>query len=215
MTTKTKAHTKYLLKSGEQVPGVTTALGILEKIGLHYWIAEVTRKGEDWVKIRDAAGNIGTLVHSMILADLKGETLDTCDYSKNQIDKAETCLIKYYDWKKKYNMEIMFCEQPLVSEIFKCGGTPDLAAIIDDVPTLIDFKSGRNIYEEYWYQLAAYTQLLLERNFIPQRYGIVRIGTDEKEDFEEQWRNNLEREWEIFQACLSIYELRKRIKEER
>lgn len=215
MTTKTKAHTVYRLQNGEIAPGVTTVLGILEKIGLHYWIAEVTRNGEDWVKIRDAAGNVGTLVHSMILADLKGETFDTCDYSKNQIDKAETCLIKYYDWRQKYNIEIIFCEQPLVSEEFKYGGTPDLAAKIDNIPTIIDFKSGKGIYDEYWCQLAAYTQLLLEHNFIPQRYGIVRIGTDEKEDFEEQWRNNLESEWEIFQACLSIYELRKRIKEGR
>ncbi len=215
MTTKTKVHTQYKLTDGTPVPGVTTPLNLLAKEALIHWAWQCGIDGIDYRKSKDEKGSIGTLVHSMILSELNGKTLDTTDYTKNQIDKAETCLLKYYDWEQKHDIEVIFCEQPLVSEVLRYGGTPDLAAIINGFPTLIDFKSGRGIYEEYWYQLAAYGQLLLEYEFIPQRYGIVRIGTDEKQDFEEQWRNNLEREFGIFQCCLNIYNLRKQIKEER
>lgn len=37
MTTPTKVHTKYISKDGEQVPGVTTILGILSKPALIHW----------------------------------------------------------------------------------------------------------------------------------------------------------------------------------
>ena len=215
---KLKIHQVYKLKSGEIVPGVTTPLNLLGKEALIHWAWQCGVDGVDYRKARDEKGSIGTLVHSMILADLKGMAIylkDYPDYSNNQLDKAITCLVKYFDWKKGKNIEIIFCEQPLVSEEFRYGGTPDLAAIIEGTPTLVDFKSGRGIYDEYWYQLAAYRQLLSENDFTATRYGIIRIGTDEKQDIEEQWRNNLSREFEIFKHCLGIYNLRKAIKEEK
>jgi hypothetical protein len=60
--------------------------------------------------------------------------------------------------------------------------------VIDGLVTLVDFKTGKDLYPEYWYQLAAYNILVME-NYPEvgpvERFKLVRIGRDEDEGFEE------------------------------
>ena len=100
MATKTKANQKYKMLSGEIVPSVTTVLGILAKPALIHWAWDCGMKGEDYRKVRDTAADIGTLAQFLILCHLKGEKPDLSEYSPADVDKAETCLIKYWDWEK-------------------------------------------------------------------------------------------------------------------
>lgn len=74
--------------------------------------------------------------------------------------------------------------------------------------TLVDFKTGKALYPEYLYQVAAYRQLLQEQGWPVASARILRIGRDESEGFEEVIRTSLETEWEIFLRCLEIYKLR-------
>ena len=205
MGNKTKIHTVYRTTSGEHVPNVTTVLSVLNKLGLLQWAWQCGCYGLDYREIRDLAGNIGTLAHYLILCHLKGETPDTAEYSKAEIDKAETCLIKYWDWQKENPFEAVLVEQSLVSDKYAYGGTIDCVAKSNGNLVLIDYKTGKGIYEEMFYQLAAYKQLLIENGYPVTKARILRIGRDGNEGFEIREAGNLDNEFQIFLDCLDIY----------
>ena len=100
----------------------------------------------------------------------------------------------------------MLVEAPIVSER-GFGGTIDLYASIDGEPTLVDFKTGRGLYPEMVYQLAAYQQLIVEAGYLFGQARLLRIGRNADEGFEEKVVRDLAREWDIFCHCLAIYKL--------
>ena len=213
---KTKVHTPYMLNSGARVPSVTTILNaVLAKPALIHWAWECGTRGEDYRKVRDIAADIGTLAHLMIMAHLKGIPVDLGEYSKETIDKAENSFLSYLDWEKGRKVEPIGVEVPLVSEVYGYGGTIDCFASLDGQPTLIDFKTGKRIYPEMIYQVAAYRNLLLETGKQDMKPGcrILRIPRSEDEDFEERILNEtqLKLGWEIFLLCAGIYEKQKHI----
>ncbi|MDP2363700.1 MAG: hypothetical protein Q8M94_08015 [Ignavibacteria bacterium] len=209
---KTRIHTVYKLKSGERVPSVTTVLGILNKPALLDWAWQMGTQGLDYKAVRDNAGGIGTLAHMMICADLKGEKPDTSEYSQQDIGKAETCLIKYWEWAKGHKVEPIMVETPLISEQYQFGGTIDFFGNVDGRPTLVDFKTGKALYPEFFYQLAGYGQLLAEANQLIEVTRILRIGRNEDEGFEERTIGKLDKQWQVFYNCLNIYKLQRAIR---
>jgi len=214
MADKTKIHTVYKTKSGERVPSVTTVLGILNKPALLEWAWKCGCEGLDYKAVRDNAADIGTLAHYLILCDIQNETPDTSEYSAADISKAETCLLKYWEWKKVNPITPMFAERPLVSEQYRYGGTIDCFARRDDTGefVLIDFKTSKAIYPEYFYQLAAYENLLGEHGHRFDKTILLRIGRDEAEGFEVREAGNLDKHFELFKHCLEIYRLQKEVK---
>lgn len=209
---KVKIHTVYKLKSGNRVPSVTTILGILNKPALTDWAWQMGTQGLDYKEVRDNAGDIGTLAHYLILCDLKGETPDTSEYSPQDLEKAETCLIKYWDWLKGHKIEPFMLETPLISEEYQFGGTIDFFGKVDGQSTLLDFKTGKAIYDDFFYQLSAYEQLLTEAGQLIEITRILRIGRKEDEGFEERTTGKLDKQWQLFLNCLNIYNLQKEIR---
>ena len=212
MREKTKAHIRYKGANGENVPGVTTILGILNKPALVKWANNLGLQGIDSSRYRDEMADIGTLAHYLIMCELTGQTPDTADYSPNQLEMAENATLSYYEWEKGHDIEPILVEKALVSDQYGFGGTVDLYAAVDGVPTLVDFKTGKAIYPEMLYQLAAYKQLLQEHGYELAQARILRIGRDADEGFEEKVVTGLERQWAIFNHCLGIYNLQKVIK---
>jgi len=206
---KAKAHIRYKDTAGYIVPGVTTILGVLNKPALVKWANNLGLQGIDSSKYRDEMADIGTLAHYLIMCHLTGQTPDTADYSPNQLEMAENATLSYYEWAKGHTIEPILVEEALVSDQYGYGGTVDLYAAVDGVKTLVDFKTGKAIYPEMLYQLAAYKQLLQEHGYEVGPARILRIGRDADEGFEEKVVNGLEREWDIFAHCLGIYNLRK------
>ena len=212
MIEKTRIHTTYKLKSGERVPSVTTVLGILAKPALLDWAWRMGLEGLDYRAVRDNAADIGTLAHYLIMCGLKGQSPDTTEYSAQDIEKAETCLIKYWEWSKSHKVEPIMVEMPLVSEQYRFGGTIDFFGKIDSQPTLVDFKTGKAIYSEFFYQLAGYNQLLAEAGQTIGAIRILRVGRNEEEGFEERVIKKLDNQWQVFLNCLKIYNLQKEIR---
>ena len=215
---RVKTHIVYKNKEGERIPGVTTVLGILNKPALIHWAWDLGCKGIDYKTFRDDKADIGTLAHEMILCHFKKETPDTSCYSQNQIDLAETCFLKYLDWEKGKSIEPILLEQPLISETFQYGGTIDNYCFLNGVKVLMDYKTSKAIYDENFMQVASYKQLinewsLKEKLDFVNEVMILRIGRDEQEGFEVKSINNTTKYFEIFKHCLSIYNLKKEIKE--
>jgi len=209
---KSKAHVRYELPNGTKIPGVTTVLGILNKPALVIWANRLGLQGIDSTKYRDEMADIGTLAHQMIVDYFKGEKTDTSDYSKTQIDLAENCLLSFWEWERGHKIEVIMAEAQLVSTDYGYGGTIDCFCKLDGQPTLLDFKTGKAIYPEMFYQLAAYEQLLAEAGKLIEVTRILRIGRDADEGFEERSVGKLDKHFEIFKHCLAIYNLQKEVK---
>jgi len=206
---KSRAHTIYKLDDGTKVPGVTTVLGILNKPALVKWANNLGLQGIDSSKYRDEMADIGTLAHQMIVDYFKGEATDTSEYSESQIALAENCLLSFWEWEKGHKIEVIIAESPLVSCEYRYGGTIDCFCKLDGQPTLLDFKTGKAIYPEMFYQLAAYEQLLAEAGQLIEVTRILRIGRDADEGFEERTVGKLDKQFDIFKHCLAIYNLKK------
>ena len=211
---KSKAHTQYKLPDGTKIPGVTTVLGILNKPALVKWANNLGLQGIDSSKYRDEMADIGTLAHQMILDYFKGDKTDTSEYSSSQIELAENCLLSFWEWEKGHKIEVILAEAKLVSQEYRFGGTIDCFCKLDGQPTLLDFKTGKAIYPEMFCQLAAYEQLLAEAGQLIEVTRILRIGRDADEGFEERTIGKLDKQWQVFVNCLSIYNLQKDIRRE-
>jgi len=209
---KSKAHVIYKNSDGTRLPGVTTVLGILNKPALVKWANNLGLQGIDSNKYRDEMADIGTLAHRMILDHFSQQKTDTSEYSPDQVELAENCLLSFYEWEKGHKLEVILAEAPLVSDELGYGGTVDCYCNLDGVPTLLDFKTGKAIYSEAIHQLAAYADLLGANNHSVAEARVLRIGRDDNEGFEEKLVKNLDKHFEIFEHCLAIYNLQKEVK---
>ena len=203
---KSRSHTQYKTRDGVIVPEVTTIVGLMEKPAIHAWIARITKEGHDWDKYRDEMAEIGSLAHQMILAYLKGEKVDTGDYTPNQVDLAENCYLKYLEWAKGKEIKPILVEEPLVDAEHRFGGTPDFSGLVDGVKTLMDYKTG-GVYQEAYIQACAYVHLLPTPK--PERIIILGIPRTETEKFVAEEHTSYEKGWEIFRRLLEIYWLQR------
>lgn len=207
----------YLHPDGSKLPGVTTIIREWDKsYVLVPWGNKLGLAGVSSSKYTDEKGMIGTLVHAYVNGHLKGiptDQIDTTDYSKNEIDEASNAFLKFLTWEKAHAIEPILVEEPLVSGVFRFGGTPDFYGKVDGILTLADWKSG-GIWREHWIQLAAYGMLLEERGHHVDQRILLNIGRDETENFIEAKRSgpSLEDEVLIFRCCLDIYNAKKRLK---
>lgn len=214
MSNKTKAHVRYRDSSGNIVPGVTTITGLLAKPQLIAWANRLGLEGIDSTKYTDAMADIGILAHYLIMCHLKGDNPDISDYSQNQVIAASNCIASYLAWEKNHTLVTKIIEEPLVSDELKVGGTPDLYCLLDGVPTLLDFKTGKALYIEHSYQVAGYRAILEEKGNPVARCIILRIGRDANEGFEEKIINDSTVDHNIFLCLLSVYYLQKQGREE-
>ena len=212
MSVKTAVHTVYKSEVGKRLPSVTTVIGILNKPALLKWAWQCGVDGIDYLKARDAAADAGTLAHAMILAHIKDEKLDMSEYSKETIDLAENSFLSYLEWEKNRKLEPVLVEKPLVSAM-GYGGTPDFYGKIDGTPTLLDFKTGKGLYDEYTIQISAYNQLLMDNGYQPaDSLRLLKIGRDANDNYEEKVISNITIPWEIFKHCLEIYGLQNKLR---
>jgi hypothetical protein len=207
-------HITYRNKNGEKVVGVTTALGLLNKPALVPWAYNRGKAGLELYESRDKAANIGTIVHFRILAYYKGYEVDNSNIAPDVWEATEKSMQSFYEWAKNRDVKPEIIEQPFVSEKLNYGGTPDLYGLVDNELTLTDFKTGSNLYDEHFIQLAAYLNLLNEHEHFPKKVIILNIPKSEGDAFQVKSisAENLKNEFQLFLRCVDIYYLQKQIK---
>ncbi len=218
-----KAHTRYKTAAGMLVPGATTVTGLLNKPQLVRWANRLGLEGIDSSKYTDEAAAIGTLAHAMVLEHLTKEELDRTTFSAAQIDQAENSVLSFLEWKKQHDIIPIACETKYVCDdipflapdgemkMVGYGGTVDCYCMLDGKGTLLDFKTGSGIYNEYFVQVAAYAELLKKAGLPVEECRILRIGRSEDEGFEDRSVPNTERYYEIFKSLLNVYFLKKEL----
>jgi len=227
---KYSVHTIYKNSAGVRVCAVTTFLGVLAKPPVIHWAWEQGILGLDYRKVRDAASDTGTLTHYLIMnelaeRDVRQELID--EYGKEAVDSTNIPMKKWHDWQKQHKLVPILVETPMVSEKYQVGGCPDFYGLVDGIPTLLDFKTGKNVYLEAFYQTAAYKEMIEEKgglicldgewetrdwNYPIDSVKILRFGKTEDEGFEEREVTNLDKHFKLFRCCQQIYNLQRELK---
>lgn len=206
---KSTGRVRYKDSKGELCPSVTTIIGLLAKPELVNWANKQGLKGID-INQDHKARDIGTIAHAKIQSYITGKEFDSSEYAPADVEKADMAFKAYKEWQNGKQIEPLLVETPLVSEVFKFGGTVDLYAKINGIPTLIDFKTSRAIYAEYRVQVSAYGKLLQENGYEVAEHHILRIDK-ETADFEHTRFSVLDREWEMFLHLRRLYDYKKAI----
>lgn len=212
-----KIHTVYKTKDGQKVPSVTTVIGILNKPYLLKWAWQCGIDGIDYTKERDAAGDAGTLAHAMILNHIHGTSTNTDTYSKETIKLAKNAFGSYLAWEKNNKLSPLLVERPLVVEngAFSYGGTMDFYGHINGVLSVMDFKTGKGLYDEYIIQLGAYGGLLVPNQFAPaEEFRLLRIGREDGDSYEEKIIKDVSVAWGLFHSLLLVYGQLKQLRNE-
>ncbi len=216
------AHPKGGYKiDGKRVKGVTTVIGrFKDSGGLLYWAFEQGKAAErgEIEKLydkRDEAAESGTLAHSMVEAQIKGEMFkDPENVSEAVLSEARGAFGSYMTWANMTKLNIVEQEMPMVSEKYRFGGCPDAIGEINGELCLVDWKTSNGIYPDYLIQLAAYKQLWEENN--PDRpltggFHLCRFAKSHG-DFAHHYYPNLDNAWEQFKLFLQAYEIDKELK---
>jgi hypothetical protein len=203
---------RYKLQDGTSVPSVTTILGVLNKPALLVWANNFGLQGYKIGEYVDELAQVGSCAHSMVEAMLKGGTPDLDDYSKAQIDLAENSILSFLEWQRQNSFEVIETELLLVSERLRYGGTIDCYCKLNGKLTILDFKTGKAIYDEHILQVSAYKNLAIENGYPVNQVGILQIGRTEDEGFSECYISDTETHFELFKSCLNIYNLQKLLK---
>ena len=212
-----RGHTVYLLADGSKVPGVTTITGVMNKPALVYWANNLGLQGIDSSKYVDALAAAGTLAHYLVERTLLGAEPDQGyldEFSRVDQDRAETGFIKFLDWMKGREIELLGYEMQLVSERHRFGGTCDVYALVNGVPTLIDIKTCKALYgtgDEKFTQLAGYQILLEENGYQVAESYILRIGRSEDEGFEYVRSDRAAIHKDRFLICANLAEINYRL----
>jgi hypothetical protein len=150
---------------------VTTALNALPKDALPQWAAnlaadkamELADSGLLPRLIRDdaryahkeakeSAATLGTIVHGMCEYRLLGGVVDLSLYDKPAIKRYK----QFCNWLDAYKVEPLHVEATVYNDDSLYAGSCDLMALVDGVPTIIDFKTSKGVYPTVALQMAAY-----------------------------------------------------------
>ena len=203
-----KVHQSYYNDEGKRLPSVSGALGVINMPALPYVAWELGKKGLDYKVVWKDAADIGTLTHKMCFARDTKTKVNYGFYTQRQIDYAGICFDKYLIWEAQHTIKIILLEYSSVSEQYGYGGTFDKLCILDDVPTLVDYKTGKRFYRSMFYQAAAYKHLIKENKLGKVKdVMVLRFGRKESEGFED-WKatgKDMKEAWQIFLTALKLY----------
>lgn len=213
----------YHAADGLPVVGTTTAMGLLAKPALVGWAGKTCTEAAwmmgkagdplpKWTDIlygkRDAAADAGTLCHELAEAYVHGVHLpEVPDTEIGQ--KAWQAFENFVHWLDASALTIVPHERPLVSEVYRYGGTPDATASMSGKAYLVDYKTGSGaVYHDVVIQAGAYRQLIAEvENSALQGAHVIRFARDTG-DFHHAFfaSDALDAGWAIFQHLLAIYQ---------
>lgn len=162
------------------------------------------------------AAEIGTIVHAMIECDLRGNELDRALYQPWPAE-ADEAFDVWLEFKDTSHVETVAVEHPLTSVRYRYGGTLDLVARINGRLTLADFKTGKGVYSEHLYQIAAYAHLWAENHSEPlERMGILRLSKTDGGLHQHFWpctSPTMKRAWEGFRHARALYDIERVMKD--
>lgn len=170
------------------VPSVTTIINRLSKPLLIQWAADMAvnhiegalaRGSEDMgficqearkahERIRDEAGDIGSLVHNHArkMLDPSWRSTHGDDQKIAKHPQAVQALRALASWVVQHKIEPIGIERRVMSVKQLYAGTVDFVGRIDGKLGVLDFKTGNGVYDEAWWQTCGYVDALVEEGVL-------------------------------------------------
>jgi hypothetical protein len=166
----------HIIRFGNELyPSVTTiisnVLPVPEKLAA--WKLSTGKEGVEKMK---ASQIVGTLVHYRILNGLSPSLLEPPSFSPDDLppgalEKIDLCEIMWDELALKIGHPRKV-ERLLFNREHRFCGTPDLVAPVNDIYTLVDLKTSKDVYETHRIQMGGYYELL---GGAPERALLVSI----------------------------------------
>lgn len=134
----------------------------MSKLGWLTALSERLGKTKASQKELEKASAIGSAAHEWIEHNIKAQLLHDVGPCPIVSQPAMLAVGAWERWKNTVNFKPLLCEQPVWSHKYRYAGTMDLMAEINGRPTLLDWKTGKKIYQESFLQNAAYRQAVRE-----------------------------------------------------
>jgi hypothetical protein len=209
----------------KRVPSVTTVIGMKAKPLLVGWAARTAAEyaDENWqmlsnlssyervnliknahTKRASDAADLGDSIHLFAEAYLKDEPMPAYPV------EAQYSIANLIAWIDLYKPKLIAAEVSKISD-HGYAGTFDLLAEIDGEVWLLDWKTGKGVYDEVGMQLAALhfadRVLAEEPTILPKatRFGVVHIRPDSVVEEMLIEFEDMDGYFEMFKACLTLY----------
>lgn len=194
-------HTKYFNKDNIEVPSVTTILKVINKPSLMGWSNYLGFKGIKYQPFLDHRAYIGTLVHECIECDILGKEIITA-YDHDTLEVLDR-FNSYKLWKSTVDFEPVFSEKSLSCDTY--GGTVDCLCNLNEVKTILDWKTSKSFHTTMFVQLAAYRELLRVNGYgNVEQVGIVLVKQN-KCEMKLINGEEIDEYYKIFASALELY----------
>lgn len=161
---------------------------------------------------KEKAGEQGTDVHSEVESLLKriieanGGIVGPDEVS----DKPQ--ITHFLNWARDNKVKFLESEKHIYSRHLFVGGIVDIVCEIDGQTWLVDIKTGSGIYPEHFWQMAGYQFMLQEMELHPNITGYIVLNLKKDGSFEEKRSISNLINQNAFMACLEIYRIQEKIK---
>jgi len=154
---------------GKEVPRVTNISGMLPKPWLHFWYGKHGTKQCE--KMSQKSREFGLLFHRLAEIRMNGQKVNIKQYKK----PMRGCYHGFIKWRKQREFSHVETEVILHNQRYGYAGTCDLAATIDDMVGVVDWKTSKDIYLEHLLQVAAYMVTFKEMTGVTPDFGGVLV----------------------------------------
>lgn len=161
-------------------------------------------------KVKEEAAGFGTRVHDFCenFAKFKIGKLPECPEIEDDLpEEAVNGINAFIDWFSGNDVQFIDAERLIYSKKYEFTGLCDAIATVNGKLVVIDYKTGKGIYNEAYYQVAGYA-LAYEEETNKKLDGsvILNFGKDtgELNAKIEMPREELDINKDIFLACLTI-----------
>jgi len=206
---------QYYLINGKKFIRVTSSLSVIAKPGLLTWFQRVGKYEAD--RIMEQRQIIGSKVHKLIELTLQDKEILIDNYES----EIKESLILFKEFRKQSYLIPDALEQRLWSTQYGYAGTCDYIGYYKTAPDFLvrgnkakftkksfvigDWKTSRDIYPEYWLQLAAYAVAFEELTGKRVDGGFIVQFRDGKIRVKEKTYQELMDMFEIYKAVLTLY----------
>lgn len=164
-------------------------------------VLDIAKKAKNaWKVKRDKSADTGTIAHGLIEDYIKTGMLAPLLIDDKEV---KNCIEGFIKFELKYKPEWIASEVQVGSEIHMFGGILDALVKIEEKLILLDFKTSKDIKDDYAIQLAGLMIALNEQGIYPDGRAILHLPKEGEYEFR-ILDGNLEEEKKDFLAGLNF-----------
>lgn len=193
------AEANHYLIDGQKFWRVTRVKSVIKNQGLINWQLSVGKQKS--YEIMKKRGDFGSTNHKIFKLILEGNRVNP----KNYDEETQSNIRLFQEFLSGHNIKPILIEQHLWSKMYEYAGTTDFVGEVDGKLAILDWKTSKAIYDDFWLQLSAYAWALTELTGTRvDNCGIV-LFRDGKLKYETRTYGKMMSEFDVFKACLVIW----------